>query len=241
MIETGSYVIEMKHALVVFAPKEVSPVVMSIPHDCLPPHEFSGFFASRSRGFIGRDMHVWPIAKDILASVAMSAVRGLMPRTLIDYNRTQDQAFDDARLAKAYLHYHASIERMLERVITEFGKEKALLIDLHGFTKQPFYAPEGGYDLILGTGNRASIVHGNIDEACAQYMSGLGYSVFLPREKKQNPVEFYDGGFITRHYSEKFGINALQIEIASRFRKEGAVELGQKLSQDFAGFIKSTF
>lgn len=253
MIRTENHSIQMENGLVVFETRKTSPVLISVPHDGLPFNAFSGFFEPRKTGYRGRDLYVWPVAKDIIVSANINAIRGLMPRTLVDYNRawpeginyyplTQKEvhtALDDARLVPAYQSYHASIDRILKKSIRKFGKEKILLIDLHGFSKQPPYAPEGGYDLIFGTGNRASIPWGNIDESLASYMTSLGYKVFLPTDTAVGPVEdYYSADFTTRHHSEKHKVNVIQIEIASRFRRKGASKLGQKLSHDFAEFIK---
>ncbi len=256
MIRTESYSIRMENSLMIFETLEISPVLISVPHDGLPFQAFSGFFETRKIGYRGRDLYVWPVAKDILVSATVNAIRGLMPRTLVDYNRawpeginyyplTQKEvhtALDDVRLVQEYQHYHASIDRILDKSIKKFGRGKTLLIDLHGFSKQPPYAPEGGYDLILGTGNRISIPYGNIDEILAEHMISRGYKVFLPRDTSVGPVEdYYSADFTTRHHSEKHNINAIQIEIASRFRKQGARELGQKLSRDFAEFIRENY
>jgi N-formylglutamate amidohydrolase len=195
---------------------------------------------------------VWPIAKDILRLSKINALRGLMPRTLVDYNRawpvginyyplTQKEvhtALDDVRLVQAYQHYHASIDRILDRSIVKFGKEKTLMIDLHGFAKQPPYAPSDGYYLILGTGNRVSIPHGDIDIRLAKYMADLGYKVFLPKNLSTGPEEdHYSADFTTRHHSEKHNVNVIQIEVASRFRRKESRELGQELAKNFAGFL----
>lgn len=254
MIETKNYSIRMEQGLVVFEAREMSPVLFSIPHDGLAFHAFSGLFEPRKTGYKGRDLHVWPVAKDILASVAVNALRGLMPRALVDYNRawpeginyyplTQKEihtALDDVSLLQAYASYHAWIDRILKASIERFGREKTLLVDLHGFSKQPPYAPEGGYDLILGTGNRVSIPHGDIDRRFACHMADRGYKVFLPKNIGIGPVEdYYSADFTTRHHSEKHGVNVIQIEIASRFRAHGARELGQKLSRDFSEFIRN--
>lgn len=254
MLQIENYSIKLENGLVVFETRELSPVLVSIPHDGLGFQAFSGFFEPRKIGYRGRDVNVWPVAKDILVSVCVNAVRGLMPRTLIDYNRawpvginyyphTQKDvhtALDDVRLVQLYQQYHVTIDEILNRIVDKFGREDALLLDLHGFSKQPPYAPEGGYDLILGTGNRLSVLYGNIDVKLAEYMTNLGYKVFLPKEMSLGPEEdYYSADFTTRHHSEKHRINAIQIEIASRFRNKDAHELGQKLSKDFAEFIKT--
>ena len=72
-------------------------------------------------------------------------------------------------------------------------------------------------------------------------MIDLGYTVFLPQDTSMGSVEdYYSADYTTRHHSEKHNVNVIQIEIASRFRKKDARELGQKLSLDLAGFLKKT-
>lgn len=256
MMQTDRHWVRMENGLLVFEAKSVSPVILSVPHDGLPFQAFSGFFDPRKIGHRGRDVFVWPIAKDILLQSAVSAVRGLMPRTLVDYNRAWPQginyyprtqkevhtALDDVKLVQMYECYHNAIDSLVDKAVENFGKSGVLLLDLHGFSRQPSYAPEGGYDLILGTGNRISVPHGNIDEIFAEHMMRHGYRVFLPKEIGVGPEEdAYSADFTTRHHSEKHGINVIQVEIASRFRQRGAQEIGQKLSRDFAEFLRSSF
>jgi len=246
--------ISAKDWLTVFEAKEGSPVTISVPHDGLPYHDLSGLFEPRKIGYRGRDKFVWPVAKDIILHARVNAVRGLMPRTLVDYNRawpeginyyplTQKEvhtALDDERLVEPYQQYHHTIDRLVRKSINLFGKEKTLLIDLHGFAKQPPYAPEGGFDLIFGTGNRVTIPYGDVDVRLAQHMIGRGYRVFLPKPESLGEIEdYYSADFTTRHHSEKHNINVIQIEIASRFRSLGSRDIGQKLSRDFADFISS--
>ncbi|MFA6536566.1 MAG: N-formylglutamate amidohydrolase [Candidatus Paceibacterota bacterium] len=254
MIATENYTILMEHGLVIFKAKPESPVIISIPHDGLPFQTLSGFFEPRKIGYRGRDLNVWPVAKDILLSARVNAVWGQMPRALVDYNRawpvginyyplTQKEvhtALDDERLLKAYQEYHAAIDRFLISATEKFGRTKVLLVDLHGFNKQPPYAPKGGFDLILGTGNRASIHHGNIDEKLAKHLTDRGYQVFLPQDKHLGPEEdYFSADFTTRHHSEKHGVSVIQVEINSRFRMRDARALGQKLSLDLAEFFKN--
>ena len=131
MVLTDSHLISTDNWNAVFETREANPVLISIPHDGLPFQDFAGLFAQRNRGFFGRDLHVWPIAKDVLMFTRVNAVRGLMHRAFIDYNRawpdginyyplTQKEAhtaLDDVRLVSAYRAYHASIDRILKRSI----------------------------------------------------------------------------------------------------------------------------
>ncbi len=253
MLETDDYTVKLDEALLIVEPKRPSPVIFSVPHDGLPLGDLSGFFKERKVGWRGRDKRVWRVMKDILLATRVNVVRGLLPRALVDYNRawpiginyyprTQKEvhtALDDARLASAYKHYHATIDRLIEASIGNFRRGRVLLVDLHGFSKQPPYAPEGGYDLILGTGNRKSVPNGNIDQRLASYMTDRGYKVFLPKDISIGAEEdYYSADFTTRHHSEKHMVNVLQIEIASRFRISEGYEIGRKLSSDFADFIR---
>lgn len=254
MIESKGYAIQIENWAVTFEVIRGSPVIISVPHDGLLSSSLSGFFTERRIGHRVRDRSVWPVAKDVLTSALAHAVYGLMPRALIDYNRawpeginyyplTQKEthtALDDARLVKPYHHYHRTIDRLVSASIQKFGGNRVLLLDLHGFKNQPAYAPEGGFDLILGTGNRTSIHHGEVDVALAQFMTNRGYRVFLPQDTAVGPVEdSYSADYTTRHHSEKHAVNAIQIEIAARFREQNAYAMGRKLSNDLAEFISS--
>jgi len=237
----------------IFEVKAGSPIVIAVPHDPgLSSHDLLGFLNPRKKGVKGRDGYVWPIAKDILLGAKINAVRGLFPRDFIDYNRSLEginyyplsqneaqTALDDmAGLQCFYDYYHQAIARLLIKAIRIYGKKSCLLIDLHGFAKQPSH---GEYDLIFGTGNRIT-VNSNIDQAMAAFFSDRGYRVFLPAEEAIGPLEdIYSADFTTRHYAEKFGIDAIQIEIAKKFRTREGEEIGKKLSTDLAKFLKTYF
>lgn len=252
MMPTENHLLTIQEGCMVIEAKKGNPVIISVPHDGILTNDLTGLFETRKTGCRGRDVHVWSIAKDILIQSGIHAVRGLMPRAMVDYNRawpeginyypiTQKEvhtALDDENLTPAYYHYHNTIDRLVGLGSRKFGKENVLLIDLHGFAKQPPYAPEGGFDLILGTGNRISIPHGNVDQEFAHFMRERNYKVFLPEAASLGKFEdYYSADFTTRHHSEKHKINVIQIEIASRFRASNALELGQKLAQDMADFL----
>ena len=223
-----------------------------MPHDRgFYPHDLLGFFEPRKKGAKGRDSHIWPIVKDILLRVRVNAVRGIFPRHFIDYNRSPEginyyplsqketeTAFDDTRLKPFYDYYHQIIVNLLRKAIRTYGQEKCLLVDFHGFAKQPSY---GEYDLIFGTGNRIT-VHSSIDQVLSDFFLARGYRVFLPVEETIGQQEdVYSADFTVRHYAEKFGIDAIQIEVAKRFRILEGKEIGQRLSIDIAAFFRLHF
>jgi len=242
-------------SIIIHDPSRPARIVMSIPHDGLITNDLEGFCKSRSSGFRGRDKHVWPVAKDVLCGaydcgLRMSAVRFLIPRAFVDANREEPSAvnidpdtrgqtaFDDLRLTGVYRHYHGEIERLVKAAVQMHGKDKVLLLDMHGFRKQPTFAPPQGYDLILGTANRATIHYGEVDREFASFMEERKYRVFLPSDK---PITLqgdpYSAGHITRLYARTFRINAMQIEISPTFRSKDAQEKGEKLAKDIADFL----
>lgn len=237
-----------------------SKVILSVPHDCLVSGDCAGLFQERQSGIKVRDLYVWAITNDIVRhsrelGTRVDAVRFLMPRTYVDANRSLSQeenldpkahaqtALDDQRLTSLYRYYHGEIQRLLERSIQKFGTDKVLLVDLHGFGNQPAMAPPQGYDLILGTANRTTLHYGNVDVAFAAFMRQRSYEVFLPGKQ---PIGFvwdpFDAGQTVRWYAKRYGINAMQIEIASIFRhkdKEGIK--GKMLAKDIAAFLSDTY
>lgn len=256
MITTDKHLLTLDNWCLLLKANKISPVTISVPHDGLITGDLLGFFIARKIGYSGRDRHVWPIAKDILINFPANALRGLMPRAFVDYNRawpeainyyplTQNEAhtaLDDERLVHVYKYYHDTLRQLIESSCEKFGQNNSLLIDLHGFKNQPPYAPEGGYDLIFGTGNRITIPHGDLDIRIAAFMRSRGYKVFLPESAMVGPIEdYFSADFTTRHYSERYDINVLQIEIAAKFRAPGASEIGQKLSKDISDFLVSCY
>src|SRR5262245_39176146 len=104
MIQADSYLITMENALMVFESIELSSTLISVPHDGLPSHAFSGLFEPRKLGSKLRDMNVWAVAKDILTQARINAVRGLMPRTFVDYNRSWPEGINYYPLSKNEAH-----------------------------------------------------------------------------------------------------------------------------------------
>ncbi|MDB5245492.1 MAG: hypothetical protein JWN90_597 [Parcubacteria group bacterium] len=239
--------------------REPSRVIISVPHDGLISNDFTGLFMSRAKGVKGRDKHVWPIVQDIVLNalgrtVQVDAVRLLMPRAYIDGNRelpssdnldpeTQGQtALDDFRLTSVYRRYHGEIARLVQRSIHAFGIDQVLLIDMHGFGKQPDFAPQEGFDLILGTANRVTVPHADVDNRLAYYLRERGYEIFLPGSKPVRPQgDPYSAGHTTRFYAREYGINAIQIETCPKFRSRDGEVYGKQLATDISEFFVLEF
>ncbi|MEK7593603.1 MAG: N-formylglutamate amidohydrolase [Patescibacteria group bacterium] len=236
-----------------------SRVILAVPHDGLISNDFSGMFQARTSGLKGRDTHVWPVANDIVQKALqlgtrIDTVRFLMARAYVDANREMPDesnldpdtcgqtALDDLLLSSVYQSYHSELCRLVERSMQTFDVEQILFIDLHGFGRQPKIAPPEGYDLILGTANRTTIYHGEVDRTFVRFMEECGYSVFLPGEQPIVPKgDPFSAGHTTRWYAKRYGINAIQIEIFSTFRRREGQAQGEKLATDIAKFLSKHY
>jgi len=228
-----------------FQSKKISPVIISIPHDSIThDSDWEGILSFREKGIVGRDKHTWPIVRDILSSTnKVSVVRGIFPRSVIDYNRSQSDsdspAWTDPRMQHFFSYYHSAIAAFIEKAQSIFEKHKCLLLDIHGFCTQPF--KEMDFDIILGTRNKETIkFNSDIDDRLAFFLKSRGYRVFVPQEEKV-PNEKYSGAFTIQYHSEKSEISAIQVEIAKKFRVKQGKEIGVRLSKDLADFIEENF
>lgn len=250
-VERCVYEFSAESACWKFKSAPLSRVTISVPHDrAFSPHDLSGFLEKRKKGVRGRDPHVWSVVKDIMIAVPANAVRGTFPRDFVDYNRgfiavnyyplTQpeaEMALEDNRLYPVYRQYHAAIESLLRDSIERWGREKCLLLDFHGFSKQP---PYGQFDVILGTGNRRT-VGSEVDRELAEALRSKGYSVFLPEDEGRGPLEdIYSADYTTRHYHE-LGVDTIQVEIAKPFRTREGKQKGIDLSRVLSEFIARRF
>lgn len=214
------------------SPVAPTPIIISVPHDGLPSYEHEDIFTKRTSGIHGRDLHTWPIAKDIARQTPVHIVRGMLHRSFVDYNRSDtdddEPAYDDPSLKHYYDAYHEALAGTIGEVVFQFGEEQVLLIDLHGFAHQPSY---GTYDLIYGTRYRTT-VRCDIDRESAAVLRMHGYSVFVPGESplQDDAPDRYNGRFIVQHYAAEFGINAIQIEIASHYRRRETAAAGKQLA-----------
>jgi len=233
-------------------------VIVAVPHDGLPKSTFSGWFQERSRGTILHDINVWPIAKTIVQNglelgVSIDAVRFLMARAYVDANRALQSsdnldpdtvgytALTDKNLVQVYEHYHEESGRLISRAIAAHGVQNVLFVDLHGFARHPEFGPPEGYDLILGTANRTTIPYKNVDQAFAAFLEQCGYTVFLPSEKPRPEGDPYSAGQTTRRYAKQYGVNAMQVEIARKFRGRDDRAKGEKLARDIAKFFAENY
>lgn len=238
-------------------PKDIiSPITIAVPHNGLEIQDLSGFFPKRKRVSedghsitIGVDRAVWSIVKGIAYGIPVNLVRGMFPRSVMDYNRYNskqdfesyagdlfedtEEACDDISIKKYHQYYHNSLIELVLKSKEIYGSD-AKFFDFHGFAKQPIY---GDYDIIFGTANRKTI-KSNADKALFEMLNHFGYSVFCQNEERVIPEQEdkFDAGFTTRNVFLKTGVDSIQIELYSSIRndKEQAINFSENFSKVFS-------
>ncbi|MFO0703598.1 MAG: N-formylglutamate amidohydrolase [Patescibacteria group bacterium] len=217
-------------------------VIITVPHDGLYERELSlSDLSPRQSGVKVRDVGVWPIVWDLLTKhqTPVGVVRGLVPRTHVDYNRNAIEAYENPLFSETHKYYHAMISGMLNAADPSQRKSVGrLLIDLHGFTRQPDQVglPEGGYDLILGT-QHGRTAQEDVSRRFGDFFMNRGYKVYIPEEVEKDG-EMYEGGFTIGQYAKY--MDCIQVEIARKYRdSEQGRDIGPRLSQDLNEFIAS--
>lgn len=245
ILENSSFIVSLYH-------KEPSRVIFSVPHDCLPAEYSPGYFEYRKTGSNLADLNVWILASDMIIHAleqgghTIDAIRFLMPRTYVDVNRRkfEGKAFSDCKLENVYNLYFSRLSRLIDRSVKRFGAENVLFLDLHGFSNQPRNAPENGFDLVLGTANRHTIRYGDeVDISLGRFLEQCGYTIFLPGEEpiSLENADPLSGGYIIRRIFLDHEVNAVQVEIFSKFRNLRSPEVGRKLASDMVDFILSRY
>jgi N-formylglutamate amidohydrolase len=238
VLRTERYELEQRDFVLTMDPAGgVVPVTISVPHDTLDGLELEGLVSWRQGGVINRDRRVWPLARDVALAYPVQVVRGLLPRTVCDYNRASDQAFEALELEPLWAAYHGAIRARLEAAKYQYGQ--ALLLDLHGYAQQPSY---GDYDVILGTLNRMTVTT-TVDQELGVWLRKAGYRVFVPASEpvRAGVSDWLNGQYTVEAGAAELGCDAIQIEIFRRFRLPGAREEGKELAVCIAGFLAKYF
>lgn len=206
-----------------FIPNATPVVILAVSHDgTLIPH-YARHPLRRRRGFWLRDRNAsevaWAISHE--STIPIGVVRGKAPRWMVDLNRPPDEAFDHPLLRGIYTSYHQTTQHIIEKSIKVYGREECLFLDIHGFKNQPPYAPEWGFDIILGTANRRTILYDDIDRKLGNFLAESGYSVYIPEAHSYYPNTtdpLRGDKFTVLHYSMRNRINSIQLEISQKIR-----------------------
>ncbi len=179
-------------------PDRVPQVIVTVQHNGMSDSVFDGQFVKRSED-AKNDLGVISLAMCLYrkAYPHIGIVYNQVPRRFVDTNRDPEdrlewmRPFADPKLAPYFFGFHGTVEKMITESAETYGK-KVCLLDLHGFAKQPLYAPKDGFHVILGTRNRRSVKTGpdghmlspdlwiDLDRRLAESLASQGLSVFCP-------------------------------------------------------------
>lgn len=174
------------------------------------------------------DINTYIIAKQIIKSFKDSSIYYILNkihRSKIDLNRPprSSQAFDQSSDLARNIHfaYHDQLRRFAQESVSKYGR--ALIIDLHGFTK-----PKKNYpDIILGHafGNTLDLLQNSNEKNCDRYWGcsqlHQELSRFFSLDDGLNISDFnlgYSGGYITQQFYNIKKISAIQVEVAKYIR-----------------------
>ena len=222
------------------------PVLVTVQHCGLGQEIFQDLFLARKTKSV-TDLKTLPLALDLFrsASPRVGVIYNQFNRRYLETNVPPDEAYRDERLAAYYDLFHQEIAARIGESSAVNGP--CVLLDLHGFGDQPAYALPGGYDAILGTGNRSTVrraermhcdVKNNLDYRLRDELETHGLSVFCPEaEPVRKAPDPFNGGYLIRKHSENAErvAAAIQIELAYGVRDRTDVTNEKK-----AAFIKAT-
>lgn len=207
------------------------PIILSAPHGgtkAVPdvPERKGEGLERGSTGFrTGRDVGTLELT-DAIASAIEKRLEGkpyvvaaLFARKYIDANRPPEIAYESPKARPAYDAYHETLAAYCREVKDRYGR--GLLLDIHGQSSRPD-------TIIRGTQNGktvARLIQRYGEKAHTGPKSFFG--VLAAKGAKVHPengsdpeLKDYAGGYIVRTYgSERFGLDAIQLELGSDYRK----------------------
>lgn len=224
--------------------KKESPIIISVPHGGQKHTWINKIFETRipnnkkGRFVLEGDKNILDIAIPIIKNINCSGVIGLLPRNIVDYNRFGFLP-EDETAKKSYKEYHKQIKNIITKTKEKFSN--TYLFDFHGFGIQPDKKKE--FDIIIGC-CEGKTTPSNIHKQLYQWMTKKGYSVFCAEEDGyEQEFEMYRGDTTNLKYNELFGIDAILIEIAQKYRfnnhEEYSKQQNIELIQNFEEFFKT--
>ncbi len=206
------------------------PLIISVPHGGTLK---CPFIPKRSRGIFGIDKGTIEFTKDLIKKIenldskSPSYIISKIPRSKIDLNRDEDDAYNQNSLfaREIYTFYHNKIRDLILDNLRIFNY--SLLIDIHGFEANNRPLGFRDVDIILGTNNLESFfphpiplkdwdknVRGDIVKKFIKL--NIPIAPGHPRRKEY----VLTGGYITQQYgvSQINNSQSMQIEFSDRIR-----------------------
>jgi len=242
------------------------PIILTAPHggrDAIPGVEtrdgkdknkvaasqaYGGFVAGG--GDFNTDILVQGMAAEIQRQTghAPYLVMARFVRKYIDANRPANLAYDDAKAGPYYDYYHAAIRRFVDEVRSKYPA--ALLVDVHGQSKQPGVIMRGTRNgravssLVARSGIAAVIGRDGI----FGQLEAHGFAIFPANDVPLNGTAEdagLNGGFTVLIYGAQSGrgIDAVQLEFGSNYRQKAvvdksAVDAGRAIAAFYDAYLK---
>ena len=201
------------------------PIVASIPHSgLLLTDDMAQALRTRYQTYLPhQDWHLDKLY-DFLPNLGITVLAATHSRYVVDLNRrAQEPLFGNFlgsvipektafnfqlyrsrpsaeqikhRVEQFYQPYHQQLEYLLKQAIARFGH--VYLLDLHSF------AGPITDEICLGNAN---------DQSCSEFLIATVESAFATGGYQVVRNKVFNGGYITRHYSDMPDVEALQIEV----------------------------
>uniref|UniRef100_A0A6C0IYI1 N-formylglutamate amidohydrolase n=1 Tax=viral metagenome TaxID=1070528 RepID=A0A6C0IYI1_9ZZZZ len=189
--------------------------------------------AIRKKGIIKNDLYTRKITLGIINNFQKRL--GLTPyyiintihRKYIDLNRSCEESCENNSIKIHWKNFHKKLEELIEHCLNKFNH--CLLIDIHGNDdyNNCVHIGYGQYldDLYTKSTKNFSLkyLEKNYPKINLLFKNGFpNYSKlpFFPYKLNQNADLYYNGGYIIQNYSQKYNIDAIQLEIGYNLRKK---------------------
>lgn len=213
-------------------PKELTvPIVASIPHSgtFIPESLIPQFTEKQLQCLEETDWHVEKLYQ-FLPLLGVPVIQATHSRYIVDVNREVKEPFFgrfetsivpattvsgepiykqkptreeiQERIATFYEPYHAELKALIERSLEKFGR--VYLLDLHSFWGLNLPSP---IEICLGNQR---------NQTCSEELISTVEQFFVKQGYRVGRNQLFPGGYITKHYSQIPGVEALQIEVRHR-------------------------
>ena len=209
----------------IHVPKVAVPLVANLPHSGMfVPEDIAAQFTSEHlQSLPNTDWHLDKLYQS-LPALGITVLQATHSRYVVDLNRqlkeplfgefwtsvvaektamgkqiyktNPSREHIEQRIHKYYIPYHNKLSALLQEKIDEFGK--VYLLDLHSFLGLI------NEDVCLGNGG---------GKTCSELLISSVEQSFLSKGYQVVRNKIFNGGYITRHYGQMPGVEALQIEV----------------------------